>query len=202
MITSIFLWATFLLSVLCALYLLLCEDLLDFITELENRDRRPYNLFWRLFIKEDKELEIILKEVIGIALKRGLPVAKYKIWRISFLLVSNYDGQILHNFKFGNIFISSFWTSRHSEDSMKILIAHELGHSIDMVSSKLNISHPFIDRIRKLNLDNEEFAWFIACYLFSKNAVMEYIKHYSGFVPNKLKNVEICNVHHKLNGVE
>ena len=195
----------FVLAFLPPAYLVWCflsKIWFDFSTESKNYNWKLSRLFWKLFIRPDKNLEYLLKEVIDTSLSRGFPLMKCSIWRVHPLISSSCNGMICHDPLSGDIFIFQSNTFNFSQDELRILIAHEIGHHIDMRTSSLLISHPFTDRIRKSDLDQEEVAWFIAAYLYSIEAVLIYAKRHSNFIPNRLRNVEICRAYLVYKGVE
>jgi len=67
------------------------------------------------------------------------------------------------------IFIYTLKYERYSDDDLRILIAHEVGHCIDYFTNRCG--HPLLIRLRKLS--REEFANVIAAYLYSKEMVLD-----------------------------
>ena len=174
----------------------------NFATDERNVYKLGKELFWMIFIRRDKKLDKLLNEIMEVSKSRGFPDLKLSIWRLRWPIITRFNAQIQHNSHKGVIFISTLNTTMFKEKDLKIVIAHEVGHHID-AKTKV-IPHLFTDRIRKINLNDEEIAWLIAAHLYSKDEVEDYSRSgLSGSCDlNKIKNIETCNVHHKLNGVE
>lgn len=101
----------------------------------------------------------------GFVFKQPLIMAtKWYIRPLSFRGLAYAPGHI--------IVISGYALKRLSDSDLSVLIAHELGHSIDLQT--LRKGHPFFTSEMRA-LDNELFAWTIAAYLTSSEAVRNYM---------------------------
>jgi hypothetical protein len=121
--------------------------------------------WYTLLIDKDLELEAILGEVSIEAKERGFvferpAIRRAKLWFGYFnhraAAITSHEGDL--------ILINSLNASHINRDGYVGLIAHELGHVID-VQSKRN-GNPFFNNIK--HLDPEIFASVIAAHIYSR----------------------------------
>lgn len=118
------------------------------------------HILYRLLVKKDARLEVLLKEVLELCSSRGFIIPNLEIRSVNPVLISEFAGTICHPiFK---IFV--YRTASHSDDSLRVLIAHEVGHAV----SKYCSHHPFLKRVSKISYNGEDIADFVVVYLYGK----------------------------------
>lgn len=176
------------------------QSMFLFATDLNNAHKLGTQLFLTLFIKRDVKLDGLLSEVIKKCKSRGFPKMRLNIFKVRWCIFTDWNGQIHSNNYKGSIFIFNCNAFFQTDDELRILIAHEVCHQVNRIT--LKGTHSFIDRIRKFNLDDEDMVWCLVSYLYSREAVIKYIKRHSNFISDKLNNIEICNLLLVNNGLE
>ena len=153
----------------------------------------------KIFTKQDKKLSQLLAEVLLIAKKKGFPPMKCFISKVNWLvapcITNDYDGLVvhLHQISSHKIFVFSSSITGYSDDDLRILIAHEIGHCIDHETKRTG--HPVFRRIGEF--EKEEFANFISAYLYSKEMLFDSARRcdYKCQSLNRLKYMEITDTY-------
>ena len=178
------------ISILFLIWMILCCRYISDIIDRKNRSRVFNRLFWKLFAKEDSRLESLLDEVLLRSTFCGFPSMFISIYRISFLIPTTFAGEIHQDNLRAEIFMSGFNIWGFTDEKIRAIMAHEVGHYIEYKTHR--IGHPIFERIRKLKLDKEEFAWFIAMYLYPD--ISEFFEDLE-VESTKLKNLEFTSSH-------
>jgi hypothetical protein len=151
------------------------------VFELENRTE---HFIANLSYRQDPLLQEVYDLVVALAIKRGfrfhVPRAGVSRWLFDFWFrksVAVYcpgfkpRGAIIFNQKHFRLYGGN-------REFLAIVLAHELGHAIDMNHSwSRNIKHPFITQMFKNEVEDKEvFAWAFAAYLYGVKKILPLTK--------------------------
>lgn len=122
----------------------------------------------RIFTEKDTRLNNLLREVCGLAEQKGFLAIETDIrWVRSFVGATDVCAEVYSLNEIYCIYIFSSVVYDYSDDELRLLIAHEVGHIIDWKSRRAG--HPVFPLTRSFN--REEFADFIVAYLYSSKSL-------------------------------
>lgn len=144
------------------------------------------------FTYQDVRLERILEEVQQRAKEKGFPVFPIKIRMIKSFVRVGFDGEARYpddKPNFNLIYISGCFVHDYTDDHLRILIAHEVGHIIDGRSKRAGC--PIFSKIACLA--SEEFADFVSGCLYSKDMFLKAAEEcgYKGESLKRIRNLDI-----------
>lgn len=148
-------------------------------------------IFW-IFTKKSLRLEKLLQEAIDICEQRGFNNLHFTIRFVSRMVLTNRCGSI--NFRSSRIFMYKSNTSKYSDNDLRILIGHELGHAI--YRRGIN-SHPILGRISKITSNEEEVADMMSIYLYGKDMFLRSYKesYFYSKLADKIDAIEFTRPH-------
>lgn len=160
----------------------------DYVAKASNHN----SLLFKIFTKKDKNLDKILAETTALCRLRGFKCPDLKIFYARRIVSSTCCAVICHSVS--SIFVHKRITNRYSDDDLRILIGHEIGHAIYQNGSH---SHPFLKRLSKITVNNEEVADYISVYLYGKEKFKSSYSrnHFQSTILDRLDSLEFSRTH-------
>ena len=186
-----FLWVYFVLTFLALIALswpMVSSRWWDTNMDWIESNQRRFNFF----TKEDERLSRLFRDVLQRSKEKGFPEYPVILRKVRSFVWTTYDGLARNNTirkDKNKIYIFERATRGYSDDDLRVLLAHEWGHILDGVTKRTG--HPVFARVKRF--DSEEFADFIAAYLYSKEMLFDTARRckYDGRSLDKLNNIEI-----------
>ena len=171
-------WLVFCISILANIYFLYRLILLPCLAEICFDDKASdftINILEKIISRHDRELELILDEVMERAELKGFKLVRPEVRVLKkWLRLLRTDKILARAMAIGlwnRILFDGKCFNSYTKKDLVILMAHEVGHIIDNQTQRRG--HPLFDKIRDLN--NEYFANSFAAFLYSKKEVIDTI---------------------------
>lgn len=147
---------------------------------------------YRILTQKNSKLEELLKEMLDICKQRGFNDLNFTIRFVGRAVTSDRCGSIYH--PLSRIFIYKNNTDKYSDDDLRMLIAHEAGHAMFRQYKK---SHPILERISKITLDEEEIADAMSIYIYGKEMFLKsHAKgNFQSSLSRKIDKIEFTRPH-------